>query len=638
MSALIRSFPPPWRHGLLAVLLLALSSLAWSQSDPPTRVAYISALEGQARIGNTADPGAWEPATLNWPITTGSTLRLDPGTRVELDGGWLTLRLHGPADLDTSTLDDGTTQVALLDGTLSLRLRELAPGERVEVDTPQLALVATEPGEYRLDVDARAGTTRVTVHEGAATAYGDPGQPLPLVRGSEQLFSGRDLGLLANRPAPARDAFDQWVAQRDAQQESSASARYLSPGMPGIQPLDTHGDWANDPAWGPVWYPNVTNAGWAPYRDGRWAWIEPWGWTWVDDAPWGFAPFHYGRWTQIGPRWAWVPGPVLPRPVYAPALVQFFASGSGWSLSIGSGPLGAAWFPLAPGEAWRPHYHASPRYLDRINDWSHWRRPARPRSEGYFFQYRPGAISVAAAGAFERPRRGSAPRPRYRDGRVLPADWLRESRVAPPPAHARPSRERPAGRTPAPRRDHSAPVPRSLLMPPPGPQQARPVSPHTAPRMAEPIRPRRESVQPEQRPQRNGARRPAAPESRQQRLQQPPQSRSRARPSAAARPAPAARGERTERARPNRESRSPRQLRPAVEPGTRAGPTAVQRSHRPERASRPDPIQRAAPAPDRTRAQAARPDRDDRARPTADGRRDQRAERGHRRTGAMQRP
>ena len=26
---------------------------------------------------------------------------------------------------------------------------------------------------------------------------------------------------------------------------------------------------------------------WAPYRHGYWRWIEPWGWTWIDDAPWG---------------------------------------------------------------------------------------------------------------------------------------------------------------------------------------------------------------------------------------------------------------------------------------------------------------------------------------------------------------
>jgi len=35
---------------------------------------------------------------------------------------------------------------------------------------------------------------------------------------------------------------------------------------------------------------------WAPYREGHWAWIEPWGWTWVDDASFGFVTSHYGRW------------------------------------------------------------------------------------------------------------------------------------------------------------------------------------------------------------------------------------------------------------------------------------------------------------------------------------------------------
>jgi hypothetical protein len=47
---------------------------------------------------------------------------------------------------------------------------------------------------------------------------------------------------------------------------------------------------------------------------GRWVWVVPWGWTWVDDAPWGFAPFHYGRWVYVS-YWAWVPGPLAVRPV-----------------------------------------------------------------------------------------------------------------------------------------------------------------------------------------------------------------------------------------------------------------------------------------------------------------------------------
>ena len=87
----------------------------------------------------------------------------------------------------------------------------------------------------------------------------------------------------------------------------------------GYQDLDQYGSWRNTPDYGAVWVPNGTPAGWAPYHNGHWVWVDPWGWTWVDDAPWGFAPFHYGRWAYVGGYWGWVPGPVAERPVYAPA-------------------------------------------------------------------------------------------------------------------------------------------------------------------------------------------------------------------------------------------------------------------------------------------------------------------------------
>ena len=64
--------------------------------------------------------------------------------------------------------------------------------------------------------------------------------------------------------------------------------------------------------------PTNVASGWAPYHDGHWAWIAPWGWTWVDDAPWGFAPYHYGSWVTIGNRWSWVPGPRHGRPIGRP--------------------------------------------------------------------------------------------------------------------------------------------------------------------------------------------------------------------------------------------------------------------------------------------------------------------------------
>ena len=69
--------------------------------------------------------------------------------------------------------------------------------------------------------------------------------------------------------------------------------------------------------------PRSVPSGWAPYRTGHWSYVQPWGWTWIDDQPWGFAPYHYGRWANSGGRWVWVPPQRDVRPVYAPALVAF---------------------------------------------------------------------------------------------------------------------------------------------------------------------------------------------------------------------------------------------------------------------------------------------------------------------------
>ena len=83
--------------------------------------------------------------------------------------------------------------------------------------------------------------------------------------------------------------------------------------------------------------------------------------------PWGFAPFHYGRWAEIEGRWGWVPGggfergARFERPVYAPALVAFFGlGGERERREVG-------WVPLGPGEAYYPPYRVGDRYLRAVN-------------------------------------------------------------------------------------------------------------------------------------------------------------------------------------------------------------------------------------------------------------------------------
>jgi len=415
------------RRWLAGALLLAAPLLGWAQADPPARVATISALEGGAAQLAT-DGRGFAPAALNWPVTSGTRIVADPGARVELHSGWSALRLTSGADASVTLLDDSTTQLALMNGTLSLRVRQLQPGERIEIDTPQLAVVDNQAGEYRIDVDPRADTTRLTVHAGGATVYGESGQANQVGQGQQVQYAGRALAI-AQTGTAYRDGFDQWVGARDALEDRSPSARYVPRDLPGYQQLDAYGQWSQDPTYGAVWYPSVTVADWAPYRYGRWTWVDPWGWTWVDDAPWGFAPSHYGRWAQIGPRWAWVPGSFGPRPVYSPALVAF-VGGAGGRIALGGGLPGAAWFPLAPGEAWTPHYHASDRYRRGLN-WADGPSRPRPPGDSYHFQRRPGAITVAPVDQFGRDDRGR--RPHFGDASRLPAGALGDGVVAPPP-------------------------------------------------------------------------------------------------------------------------------------------------------------------------------------------------------------
>lgn len=87
----------------------------------------------------------------------------------------------------------------------------------------------------------------------------------------------------------------------------------------------------------------------------------------MGDEPWGFAPFHYGRWVYYRDSWGWVPGRRVDRPVYAPALVAWMGTpGNGAAVRGGSQPA-VGWFPLAPREPYVPAYRASEQHIHQLN-------------------------------------------------------------------------------------------------------------------------------------------------------------------------------------------------------------------------------------------------------------------------------
>jgi len=94
--------------------------------------------------------------------------------------------------------------------------------------------------------------------------------------------------------------------------------------------LEPYGDWIESASYGTVWSPYALPAGWRPYTTGRWLSTDH-GWMWLEDEPWGWAAFHYGRWTfDDGRGWVWIPGPT-----WAPAWVAW-RSGQGY---VGWAPL-----------------------------------------------------------------------------------------------------------------------------------------------------------------------------------------------------------------------------------------------------------------------------------------------------------
>ncbi len=136
--------------------------------------------------------------------------------------------------------------------------------------------------------------------------------------------------------------------------------------------LAPYGQWVYDPEYGNVWVPNE-EGDFRPYGSrGYWA-MTDYGNTWVTDDPWGWAVYHYGRWTYdpyYG--WVWVPGYE-----WAPAWVSW---------RYGNGYCG--WAPLGPRVSITMGYNCpeswwvfvQPNYMYRPNCISYWRGPSYNRT------------------------------------------------------------------------------------------------------------------------------------------------------------------------------------------------------------------------------------------------------------------
>jgi hypothetical protein len=132
----------------------------------------------------------------------------------------------------------------------------------------------------------------------------------------------------ASAAAPAAE--EQSESQPVTRSRAVAGARPASGYSTFYTKLEPHGAWLETADYGYVWQPRQAESSrsWRPYTNGRWVYTDA-GWTWISEEPFGWATYHYGRWTRLrGIGWVWVPGNE-----WAPAWVSWRKSNDyvGWA-------------------------------------------------------------------------------------------------------------------------------------------------------------------------------------------------------------------------------------------------------------------------------------------------------------------
>lgn len=367
-SSLFLSFHFAFRLLLsLSCSLVAAAALA----DPSARVGRIAYLEGDVQL-RASEQGESAQASVNWPLTGGNIITTAPNARTEIRIGSSVIRLDGQSELLMTAIDDNRLALYLPYGSATVRILNAEVAREFNLQTPQAQVTLLQPGRLRIDAGRNAPTTSLHMIDGAARfdalPAGQGGQPGLIVAAGVRLDSNNGFSQITSLRTPAaNDSFDGWSLARDRNDDRAQSNRYVSVETTGYEELDRNGIWRTTAEYGPVWTPTVVAADWAPYRYGRWLWVAPWGWTWVDNASWGYAPSHYGRWVSIDNRWCWTPGAVVAHPVWAPAVVGWQVgvsfNGSSWAQR----PPTTGWFPLAPREVYLPSYSVSRTYVERVN-------------------------------------------------------------------------------------------------------------------------------------------------------------------------------------------------------------------------------------------------------------------------------
>jgi mannose-6-phosphate isomerase-like protein (cupin superfamily) len=355
---------------IVAVTLAIVGAPAMAQDeDLPGRVGRLADFAGQVLSSSQDRPDEWEPIGINYPITSGLNLWVSSDGRAEVDYGGGQFRLAGNTNVHIARLDDREVTLFVAQGSVVVRVRVQDPGETTRIDTPNTQLALLRPGLYRVEVAPDRQATTLIVREGEGNVA-VPSEVRQLLPGQAVTVPAGDSHHLGRSLCARRRRFR--YVEREPGQALRGSARFRLRVAPdgrrfGSRPIRRLAKPSGIRA---VWFPNAAAPNWAPYSDGYWVDIGGWGPTWVDSAPWGYAPFHYGRWAFIGGRWGWCPGRLRRASRCGRRRWSRGTAVPGWGVGVAGGRPLYGWVPLG----WREPYYPGWRGCSG-NCWARYNRP-----------------------------------------------------------------------------------------------------------------------------------------------------------------------------------------------------------------------------------------------------------------------
>jgi len=349
-----------FRHVSVIVVLGLVASIgaASAQSDPPGRIGRLAYINGTVSFHDEAQT-QWAPAMVNTPLTSGDSLWTEPNARSEVSISGTHVRMDGATQLDMLAIDDDQIRMQVPEGRLDIKAASM--DKPYEIVTPRGTVALEQQGDYYIQAGSTQDPTRLGVRSGAAQITGPNGQTLAVRAGEIGEVTGESGAPVLRTIQGAPPPMQPYWTDRD-RQVSYDPPQYVSASVTGYEDLGAYGAWSNQGDYGQVWTPSSVPVGWEPYRTGHWTYVQPWGWTWVDEQPWGFAPFHYGRWINANSRWSWVPPARETPAVYAPALVSFIGAAA-----LAANQPSVGWFPLGPREVYVPPYTTNRDYFRNVN-------------------------------------------------------------------------------------------------------------------------------------------------------------------------------------------------------------------------------------------------------------------------------